>query len=155
MTASYFDGGRNRRDRVHPFDREKWPRFVRFPSFTRDWERLGLDDADLRSLEIEILKDPTRAPVIRGTGGLRKIRFSGFRAARGKSGAYRICYVYLPDFGTVALVVIFAKSEQDDLNRADCHAISGVIELYRNELEREFGKRQRPGHRKARRKDDG
>jgi mRNA-degrading endonuclease RelE of RelBE toxin-antitoxin system len=124
---------------VDPFDPEKWPRFVRFPSFTRDWERLGLNDADLWSLELEILKDPTRAPVIRGTSGLRKIRFSGIRTARGKSGAYRICYVYLPDFGTIALVVIFGKSEKDDLNRADCHAISVVIDAYRKELEKEFG----------------
>ena len=96
---------------MEPFDREKWPRFVRFPSFTRDWEHYGLDDADLRSLELEILKDPYRASVISGTGGLRKIRFSGLRTARGKRGAYRICYVFFPEFGTVALAVIFGKSE--------------------------------------------
>ena len=101
-----------------PFDPEKWPRFVRFPSFTRDWERLGLDDADLQSLEHEILINPTRSPVIQGTRGLRKIRFSGLRAARCKSGSYRVCYVYLPEFGTVAIVVIFGKSEKDNLNHA-------------------------------------
>jgi hypothetical protein len=38
-------------EKVEPFDPEKWSRFVRFPSFTRDWERLGLDDADLRRRE--------------------------------------------------------------------------------------------------------
>jgi hypothetical protein len=128
----------NRCDNVDPFDPERWPKFVRFPSFTRDWERLGLDDADLRALEFEILNDPTRAPVIRGTMGLRKIRFSGLRQARGKSGACRICYVYFPEFGTIALVVIFGKSEKDNLTRADCHAISAIIEVYRNELEKDF-----------------
>jgi len=123
---------------VEPFDPDKWPRFVRFPSFTRDWERLGLDDADLRSLELEILRDPIRSPVIRGTGGLRKLRFSGRRTASGKSGAYRICYVYYPEFGTVALAVIFGKSEKDNLNHADRRAISAVVAAYRIELEREF-----------------
>lgn len=55
---------------MEPFAPEKWPRFVRFPSFTRDWEHFGLDDGDLLALELEILKDPTRAPVVRGTSGL-------------------------------------------------------------------------------------
>jgi hypothetical protein len=126
---------------VGPFDPEKWPRFVRFPSFTRDWERLGLDDADLQSLELEILKDPTRAPVIQGTGGLRKIRFAGLRAARGKNGACRICYVHFPEFGTIAPAVLFGKSERDNLNQADRRTISAVVEAYRKELETEFGRR--------------
>ena len=59
--------------RVESFKPEEWPRFVRFPAFTREWERLGLDDSALQALEAEILRDPTRAPVIRGTGGLRKL----------------------------------------------------------------------------------
>jgi mRNA-degrading endonuclease RelE of RelBE toxin-antitoxin system len=138
-----------------PFDPEKWPRFVRFPSFTRDWEHLGLDDADLQSLELEILQDPTRAPVIQGTGGLRKIKFAGLRAARGKSGAYRICYVHFPEFGTVALAVIFGKREKDNLNLADRHAISAVVETYRKELEREFGWRQPTDRSKDRSEGDG
>ena len=57
---------------------------------------------------------------------------------RGKSGAFRVCYVYFPEFGPIALVVIFGKTEKDNLNRADCRAISAVIEAYRNELEKEF-----------------
>jgi hypothetical protein len=50
---------------VGPFKPEDWPRFIRFPAFTRDWERLALSDAALRALDVEILKDPTPAPVIR------------------------------------------------------------------------------------------
>jgi hypothetical protein len=138
-----------------PFRPEEWPRFVRFPSFTREWERFGLDDADLQALELEILKDPTRAPVLQGTGGLRKIRFAGLRAARGKSGAYRICYVHFPEFGTIALAVVFGKNEKDNLNQADRCAISAVIVAYRQELEREFSWRQPPGQPKYRRNGDG
>lgn len=44
-----------------PFNPEGWLRFVRFPAFTRDWERFGLTDTALRALETEILKDPERA----------------------------------------------------------------------------------------------
>jgi hypothetical protein len=123
---------------VGEFDPERWPRFVRFPAFTRDWERLGLDGEDLRLLELAILEDPARAPVIAGTGGLRKVRFAGRRSARGKSGAYRICYVYFPEFGTIALAVVFGKKEKDDLNQADRRAIAAMITAYREELQAEF-----------------
>jgi hypothetical protein len=120
-----------------------WPRFVRFPAFTRDWERFGLDDAALRALEFEILKGPDRTPVIRGTGGLRKIRFTEPGSGRGKRGAYRVCYVLFPEFGTIALVVIFGKTEKSDVTRADQRAIAAMIKDYRAELEREFAWRHR------------
>jgi hypothetical protein len=123
---------------VASFDPAKWPRFVWFPAFLRDWERLGLDAEDLRSLEFAILMEPTRAPVIKGTGGLRKLRFSGRKSTRGKSGANRVCYVYFPEFGTIALAVVFGKNEKDDLSPVDRNAITAMIRAYRDELASEF-----------------
>jgi hypothetical protein len=128
---------------VEGFRPEDWPRFVRFPAFTRDWERLGLDDAALRALESEILRGPDRTPIIRGTGGLRKIRFAEPGSGRGKRGAYRVCYVPFPEFGTIALVAIFGKTEKSDLTQADRRAIASMIKDYRAELEREFAWRHR------------
>ncbi len=124
------------------FDPEKWPSFVWFPAFLRDWERLGLDGEDLRALELEILKEPTRAPVIKGTAGLRKHRFSGRKSTRGKSGANRVCYVHLPEFGTIALAVVFGKNEKDDLSPVDRHAIAAIIRAYREELAADFSRRR-------------
>lgn len=129
--------------RVEDFRPEEWPRFVRFPAFSRDWERLGLDDAALRALEIEILKGPSRAPVIPGTGGLRKIRFTDPGSGRGKRGAYRVCYAFFPEYGTIALVIVFGKSEKDDLTKADRNAIARMVMSYQAELEREFAWRRR------------
>ncbi len=111
------------------------------PSLQPRLECLGLDDDDLRSLELMILADPTRPPVIRGTGGLRKIRFVGRKSARGKSSAYRICYASFPEFGTIALAIVFGKNEKADLNQADRRAIATIIEAYRKELQTEFGRR--------------
>lgn len=126
--------------RVESFKPEEWPRFVRFPAFTREWERLGLDDSALQALEAEILRGPTRAPVIRGTGGLRKLRFAAPGSGRGRSGAFRVCYVDFPEFGTMALVVVFGKNEKVDLTPADRKAIASALQAYRAELEREFGR---------------
>lgn len=124
-------------------DPERWLRYVRFPAFTRDWERLGLDGEDLRRLELEILKDPTGPPVIRGTGGLRKLRYSSRRSAKGKSGANRLCYVHYAEFGTVALVVVFGKNEKADPSAADRQAVAAAVEAFRAELHEAF-RRARP-----------
>ncbi len=120
------------------FDPERWLRFVRFPAFTRDWERLGLNGEDLRLLELAILENPTRAPVVQGTGGLRKVRFAGRKSARGKSGAYRVCYVVYSEFGVIALVVVFGKNERDDLSPADRRAVASAVEAFGRELDAEF-----------------
>jgi hypothetical protein len=137
---------------VESFHPEEWPRFDRFPAFTREWERLGLDDAALQALEMEILKGPGRAPVIQGTGGLRKIRYNEPGAGRGKSGAYRVCFVLFPEFGTIALVAVFGKTEKENLTKADRNAIAAVIRAYRVELEREFTWRQKPQRGQERRR---
>ena len=52
---------------------------------------MGLDDSDLIRLQEELLADPKAGDVIRGTGGVRKMRFA-FKH-RGKSGSTRIIYV--------------------------------------------------------------
>ncbi len=48
-----------------------------------------------------------------------------------------------PEFGTIALVVIFGKTEKDNLTKADCRVIARMIESYRIELESEFRRGQR------------
>ena len=65
--------------------------FVLMPEFERQWKSMGLDDRDLKLLQERLLLNPQEGPVMRGTGGLRKIRlaFDG----RGKSGSGRAVYV--------------------------------------------------------------
>ncbi|HET6251329.1 MAG TPA: hypothetical protein VFE47_26835 [Tepidisphaeraceae bacterium] len=50
--------------------------FLYSAGFVREWDRQGLDDEDLQALEDAIQKSPESAPVMRGTGGLRKMRFA-------------------------------------------------------------------------------
>ena len=64
LTLSYPSTG------INPSD---WLRFVQLDPFTRKWTKLGLGDDDLRALEIFIMSASDRAPVVRGSGGLRKI----------------------------------------------------------------------------------
>jgi len=48
--------------------------FIQTREFSRNWDKLGFKDEDLRKLELELLENSDLHPVIKGTGGLRKIR---------------------------------------------------------------------------------
>ena len=109
-------------------------RFVQFPSFLRDWQRLGLGDEALRTLEQVLIDSPDRAPIMQHTGGLRKLRFTPPGARRGKSGACRVCYAFFPSFGTIALFAAFAKNEQSDLTRSEATAIAKALKAFETEL---------------------
>ena len=50
--------------------------FFQTTEFSKQWDSLGFNDEDLRHLELDILRNPLRYPVLQGTGGLRKARFA-------------------------------------------------------------------------------
>ena len=61
-------------------------RFVDIGSFSEDWADLRLGEEERRGLENEIARDPTRAPVVPGGGGVRKIRRPDPVSGKGKRG---------------------------------------------------------------------
>jgi hypothetical protein len=91
--------------------------------------RLSLED--IRAIENEIMADPTAWPVIAGTHGLRKMRFSPERRAGGKSAGLRICYFFVDETGRIYLLTAFAKSAQANLSMADRHALAQVVAYIR------------------------
>ena len=93
--------------------------FVQPASFVSDWRRLGLTDADLQALEAEIMDRPSVGAVLRGAGGLRKMRFAPRSQHVGKSGATRVCYVVFERAARCYLLIIFPKNEQSNLSAAD------------------------------------
>ncbi|MHB1035186.1 MAG: hypothetical protein ACYC35_10465 [Pirellulales bacterium] len=111
--------------------------FIEATVFTKRWEALGLDDdRDLTTLQLCIMSSPTGAPVIKGTGGLRKLRFSPPEANVGKSGGLRVCYVYFEEYGIVFLVYVYTKHEKDDLGAGERNAIREYIQRERLALSR-------------------
>ena len=65
--------------------------FVELPSFRAQWKAMGLTDADLRRLQEELLANPAIGSLMKGTGGIRKMRFAFEH--RGKSGSVRVIYI--------------------------------------------------------------
>ena len=48
--------------------------FVMLPEFDKQWKAMGLTDKELKSLQEELTLDSAKGVLMKGTGGLRKIR---------------------------------------------------------------------------------
>jgi hypothetical protein len=116
------------------WDASEWPTFLHLDLFDDEWSDLGLRDHDLQELQSAILASPDRYPIIRGTDGLRKVRFAPSREARGKRGAYRVAYVPVREFGFILLVTVWGKNEKSDLPLRDRNAIAAVVRDIRKAL---------------------
>jgi hypothetical protein len=101
--------------------------FIELRPFSDGWRELGLTDDDAMALEIAIMRQPKGFPVVKGTGGLRKMRFAPARWRKGKSGALRVGYVYLERYGTIILVIAYAKGEKGDLTLDEKKAIRKLL----------------------------
>jgi hypothetical protein len=67
-------------------------------------------------MEASIAADPEAHPVIPGTGGVRKARWS--RQGRGKRGGVRVIYYFWVADREVYMLYVYAKSEQADMDAA-------------------------------------
>jgi hypothetical protein len=121
---------------AHEFEPLEMLDFIQLDGFKRSWRRLGLTDLDLKALRTMIATAPGIAPVIQGTGGLRKFRFKDPKSNRGKSGGYRVCYAYFESHGIALLVQIYPKSRKDDLSASERRNIKEQLEQFGHLLER-------------------
>ena len=114
--------------------------FVTLPSFDEKWKVPGLDEDDKRRLEQELLENPKVGPVMKGTGGVRKMRFA-FRD-RGKSGSTRVIYVDFEVYEKIFFVDVYQKSDKDNLTKAERNDMKDVVELIELGLEAEKQRRE-------------
>lgn len=108
--------------------------FVQTKEFSKNWDELGFNDDDLRKLEIDIMSNPTKYPVMQGTGGLRKARYA--IENKGKSGGVRVCYVDFVFAETIYLITVYPKNEKDNLSKAERNEIKKVIEILESTLQK-------------------
>jgi len=106
--------------------------FVELPIFSSRWKKLGLTDADLKRLQEVLLLDPKVGDVMKGTGGVRKMRFPFEH--RGKSGSTRIIYVDFEIYEKIYLISAYAKNEQDNLSDEERNELKQLIKLLENQL---------------------
>ena len=106
--------------------------FVELPIFRARWKEMGLNDEDLKRLQEELLSDPKVGAVMRGTGGVRKMRFAFEQ--RGKSGSVRVIYVDFEIYEKIFLITAYPKNEKDNLSDSERSEIKQMIQALENQL---------------------
>lgn len=89
---------------------------VETPTFQRQARALWSDDERLEFIAW-IAGNPEAGEVIPGADGARKVRWG--LAGRGKRGGARIIYFNHAADGTLVLVMIYSKSEREQVSTGD------------------------------------
>ena len=85
--------------------------FIETSIFTKEIQNLVSDD-NYRMLQAALMLRPDAGRLIRGSGGLRKIRWN--LPGTGKRGALRIIYFWSPP-DTIFMLFPYRKTEQEDV----------------------------------------
>ncbi len=88
-----------------------------------------MDAPEINAAIETIARNPQCGDLIQDTGGIRKVRFAA--KGRGKSGGVRIVYYYYNASMPVFLLTVFAKSEKDNLTKAEGNALGKAARTLR------------------------
>jgi len=99
-------------------------RFLETPIFTKAL-RSSLSDEEYRTLQTALMLRPEQGAVIPGTGGLRKIRWSG--KGHGKRGGYRLIYYWEKSSDSLYMLYIYSKNEQENLTPKQAKLLGQLV----------------------------
>jgi mRNA-degrading endonuclease RelE of RelBE toxin-antitoxin system len=89
--------------------------FVETKLFTRLIDEY-LSDEEFAALQLSLAANPEAGDVIKGSGGVRKLRWAG--SGRGKRGGIRVIYYLRLQNGQIWLLTAYAKNVRDDIPAA-------------------------------------
>jgi hypothetical protein len=99
---------------------------VESPIFQKLWPRYW-DEDERAEFAAYIALDPEAGSVIRGSGGVRKVRWA--REGAGKSGGVRIIYLTRKEAGEVYLLTLYAKSVSGNISLNTLKEIRRALEI--------------------------
>lgn len=88
-------------------------------------------DDDYRLLQKELALNPKAGKVIKGTGGLRKIRWS--TPGKGKSGGLRVIYYNLTE-NTILMVFAFRKNEAENITDEEVKMLRAMTQKIKEQI---------------------
>ena len=98
--------------------------FIETSVFTRMVVAL-LSDDEYRKLQNELADNPERGDLVKGGGGIRKMRYS--MQGRGKSGGVRVIYYWVKSDHLIYMLVVYPKSKKDNLTDKETAALREFV----------------------------
>lgn len=99
-------------------------RFIETPIFSEDVSNeLSLDE--YRQMQVALMLRPEQGAVIRGSGGLRKIRWH--RAGMGKRGGLRVIYYWEAKSEAFYMLTVYRKSKQEELSPGQLRVLRRLV----------------------------
>jgi hypothetical protein len=99
-------------------------RFIETPIFTEDVSNeLSLEE--YRQMQVALMLRPEQGAVIRGSGGLRKVRWG--RSGKGKRGGLRGIYYWEAKSETFYMLTIYRKSKQENLSPGQLRILRRLV----------------------------
>jgi hypothetical protein len=100
--------------------------FIMTELFDVLWEKLDLEEDDLKEFQNFLLEDPSRGDIVQGTGGARKVRWA---LDKGKSSGIRVIYIDFEVQKKLFLLLAYPKSEKDDLTDNEKKRIKELVKI--------------------------
>ena len=92
--------------------------------FTKRVKNL-IPEEEYRKFQNELILNPERGKIIKGSGGLRKIRWS--IPGKGKSGGVRVIYYFVIQRETILMLFVYTKSDQEDLTKDQLKILKSLV----------------------------
>ena len=99
--------------------------FIETPIFTK-LIKSTLPDDEYRKLQEALIIRPEAGSLIRGGGGLRKIRWR--IPGRGKRGGIRVVYYWDVPVDRIYMLVVYKKSDKENLTRSQLKTLRQLVE---------------------------
>ncbi|MEH6576271.1 MAG: type II toxin-antitoxin system RelE/ParE family toxin [Amphritea sp.] len=93
--------------------------------FTKQITGLLTDD-EYKELQAQLIEEPEKGPVMKGTGGCRKVRWA--KDGSGKSGGIRVIYYWITEDNQIYMLFAFPKNEQENLTSEQKTALKKVVQ---------------------------
>ncbi len=85
------------------------------------------EEEDRKSLIDYIAIYPKAGKILKGTGGIRKLRWA--RKGKGKSGGVRVIYYFYDETVPLFLLTIFGKKEKENLSKAERNKLARLTKM--------------------------
>jgi hypothetical protein len=106
--------------------------FRETPIFTERLKELA-SDLTLSSIQQAILSDPECGDLVKGTGGVRKLRAADPQRGKGKRGGLRTLFLDLPNREITYLIYLYNKDESEDLTSNEKKQIRELVIILKGE----------------------